>query len=63
MIPVRCFTCGKVVGHLWEDYKKRVDEGEEPGKVMDDLGLTRYCCRQVFMGNVDLIKEIDQFKP
>jgi DNA-directed RNA polymerase subunit N len=63
MIPVRCFTCGKVVGHLWEDYKKRVDEGEDPGKVMNELELTRYCCRQVFLGNVDLIKEIDQFKP
>lgn len=63
MIPVRCFTCGKVIGHLWEKYKKRVDEGDDPGKVMDELGVNRYCCRQVFLGNVDLIKEIDQFKP
>jgi DNA-directed RNA polymerase subunit N len=63
MIPVRCFTCGKVIGQLWEEYKKRVDEGEDAGKVMDELGLNRYCCRQVFLGNVDLIKEIDQFKP
>lgn len=63
MIPVRCFTCGKVVGHLWEEYKKRIDEGEDAGKVLAELGLKRYCCRQVFVGNVDLIKEIDQFKP
>jgi len=62
MIPVRCFTCGKVIAHLWEDYKKRVEEGEEAGKVMDELGLERYCCRQVFLSNVDLIKEISQFK-
>lgn len=63
MIPVRCFTCGKVVGHLWDEYKKRVDEGEDAGKIMDELGLSRYCCRQAMLGNVDLIKEIDQFKP
>ncbi len=63
MVPVRCFTCGKVIGHLWEDYKKRVEEGEEAGKVLDDIGLKRYCCRQVFLGHVDLIKEVDQFKP
>ena len=22
IIPVRCFTCGKVLGDKWEDYKK-----------------------------------------
>jgi DNA-directed RNA polymerase subunit N len=63
MVPVRCFTCGKVIGQSWEEFNKRVGEGEDAGKVMDGLGLTRYCCRQVFMGTVDLIKEIDQFKP
>jgi DNA-directed RNA polymerase I, II, and III subunit RPABC5 len=34
IIPVRCFTCGKVVGHLWEKYlaavqQARVDEAED----------------------------------
>jgi len=62
IIPVRCFSCGKVIGHLWEDYKKRVEAGEDPGKVMNDLGLKRYCCRAIFLGNVDLIKKISQFK-
>jgi len=63
MIPVRCFTCGKVIGHLWEEYKRRVDEeGEDSGKVMSEFGVERYCCRQVFLSNVDLIKEINQFK-
>jgi len=63
IIPVRCITCGKVVGHLWADYKKRTQAGEDPGKVMTDLGLKRYCCRQLFMGHVDLLKEVSQFKP
>jgi DNA-directed RNA polymerase subunit N len=52
-----------VVGHLYADFKKRVGDGENPGKVLNDLGLKRYCCRQLFLGHVDLLKEISQFKP
>ena len=63
IVPVRCFTCGKVVGQLWEDYKKRVADGEDSGKVLTELGLKRYCCRQLFVGHVDLLKEVSQFKP
>lgn len=62
IIPVRCFTCGKVIGQYWEEYKKRVESGEEPAKVLDSLGITRYCCRTIFLTNVDLIKEVAQFK-
>jgi DNA-directed RNA polymerase subunit N len=63
IIPVRCFSCGKVVGHLWEEFKRRVEAGESSGKVLDELGLKRYCCRQLFLGHIDLLKEISQFKP
>ena len=28
IIPVRCFSCGKPIGHLWEEYKKRGYEGK-----------------------------------
>lgn len=62
LIPVRCFSCGKVIGHLYEEYKKRVEAGEDSGKVMDDLGLKRYCCRALFLGNINLIKKVSQFK-
>lgn len=62
MIPVRCFTCGKVIAHLWEDYKRRTQEGEDAGKVLNELGVERYCCRQIFLSQVDLIQDINQFK-
>ncbi len=62
IIPVRCFSCGKVVGHLYDDFIKRVEKGENPKKVLDDLGLERYCCRALFLGHVDLTKKIAQFK-
>ena len=63
IIPVRCISCGKPVGHLWGDYQKRTQAGEDAGKVMDHLGLKRYCCRQLFMGHIDLLKEVSMFKP
>jgi len=62
IIPVRCFSCGKVVGHLWEEYKKRVENGEKPEKVLDSLGLERYCCRTLFLTHIDLIREIAKFR-
>ncbi len=63
MVPVRCLTCGKVIAHKWEEYISRVRKGEDAGEVMTDLDLTRYCCRQSFLGTVDVIKDINEFKP
>jgi DNA-directed RNA polymerase subunit N len=48
---------------LWEEFEKRVKAGENAGKVLDDLGLKRYCCRQMLLGHIDLLKEIAKFKP
>jgi DNA-directed RNA polymerase subunit N len=62
IIPIRCFSCGKPVAHLWEKYKARVSAGEDAGKVLNDLGLKRYCCRALFLGHVDLLKEIAKYK-
>ncbi|MEK6820307.1 MAG: DNA-directed RNA polymerase subunit N [Nanoarchaeota archaeon] len=62
IIPVRCFSCGKPIAHLWEKYQGKIKAGEEPGKVLDELGLERYCCRAMFLGQVDLIKEVSKFK-
>jgi DNA-directed RNA polymerase subunit N len=68
IIPVRCFTCGKVISDLYEDfvkryndYKKAMDAGEKPKEtpkqILDDLGLERYCCRRMLLTHVDLIGE------
>ena len=31
-------------------------------KVLDELGLERFCCRTQFLGHVDLIDSVAQFK-
>lgn len=62
IIPVRCFSCGKPLGHLYEEYKERVEDGESKKKVLDDLGVERPCCRAVFLGQVDLLETAAHFK-
>ena len=58
MIPVRCFTCGSLIADKYEEYKKRVGTGEDSGKVLDELGVKRYCCRRMFVSNVDIVDQI-----
>lgn len=57
IVPVRCMSCGKVIGSMWEEYSERVESGDDPGEVMDDLRLERYCCRRQLMAHSDLIEE------
>lgn len=62
MIPIRCWGCGKPVGHLWEQFQEKFEKGEDRKKVLDELGLERYCCRALFLGHVDLVDTVAQFK-
>ena len=71
IIPVRCLTCGKVIGDLYNAYQREIKketssndtinmstkkiEKTHRGKVMDKLGLKRYCCRRHMLSHVDLI--------
>ena len=75
IIPVKCFTCGKVLGDKYLYYvkevrKQKIGEGKEvdnvvyvtkenvaktiEGRVMDELGLTKICCRRHMLTHVDL---------
>jgi DNA-directed RNA polymerase subunit N len=62
IIPIRCMTCGKPIGHLWESYQKEVKARKNPKAVLDSLGLERYCCRSAFLTHRDLIPTIGKFK-
>ena len=70
IIPIRCFTCGKVmadkIDYYIQEYEKlkKSEEKENPYKsfddiqtkqILDDLGLLRYCCRRNLITNVDLM--------
>jgi len=61
IIPIRCFTCGKLVADKWEDFARRVKAGEEAGKVLDSLEVKRYCCRRMLLAHIEIADEIIKF--
>lgn len=59
IIPVRCFTCGKVIGNKWEIFVEMVAEnGYTEREALDELKLKRYCCRRMVLTHVDLIEKL-----
>lgn len=79
IIPVKCFTCGKVLADKYRFYleevrkrkladkkidnldidnvlylTKQYNEKTHEGYVMDELGLTRMCCRRHILTHVDI---------
>jgi len=58
IIPVRCFTCGYPIGAKWKEFAERVRKGEDPKKVLDDLGIKRYCCSRMLLSHVELIRDV-----
>ena len=63
IIPIRCFSCGKPIAHLWEEFMAKTNNRTKNIKeTLDELGLERYCCRSQFLGHVDLIDVAAAFK-
>ena len=59
IIPVRCFTCGKVIGDKWEQYMRLLtDSHMNEAEALDSLKLERYCCRRMLLTHVDLIEKL-----
>jgi|TARA_Y100000816_G_scaffold94326_1_gene65439 DNA-directed RNA polymerase subunit N (RpoN/RPB10) len=76
IIPIKCFTCGKVLAdkylfYLNEVKKRKIAKGDNlediiyltknntqktiEGKVLDDLHLTKMCCRRHMLTHVDIV--------
>ena len=62
MRPVRCFSCGKPLADKYEEFEKRVKEGEDPEEVFEDLGVKRYCCRRMIFSSVDITEDMMEFE-
>jgi DNA-directed RNA polymerase subunit N len=61
LIPVRCFTCGNLIADKFKEYQNRVKSGEDPAKVLNSLGLKRYCCRTMMLTAVETIHQVIPF--
>jgi DNA-directed RNA polymerase subunit N len=50
-----------VISDKWEDFTNRVKAGEDPKKVLDSLGVTRYCCRRMILSHTEISDSILRF--
>lgn len=60
MRPIRCYTCGKVLGRYYEKVDELLRSGMTYSQIFLRLSITRYCCKRVFMTCEDT-EEIHEF--
>ncbi len=58
LAPIRCFTCGFLVGDKYAEFEGKKNAGEDPAKVLDEMEIMRYCCRRMILSNVDLVDQV-----
>lgn len=54
ILPIRCYTCGKVLANLtnqWEQYKKE-NHDDDWLPFFQRYHIQRYCCKRVLMAQV-----------
>lgn len=61
IIPIRCFSCGKLIADKYEDYLKMVDEGVPIEEIWQILGITRFCCKRMLASHVDIVDDLLNF--
>jgi len=61
IIPIRCFTCGKIIGNKYTSYCKLISTGESSDIALNNLGIKRYCCRKNILTNVQLLEKIIKY--
>jgi DNA-directed RNA polymerase I, II, and III subunit RPABC5 len=62
ILPVRCYTCGKITGNKWQPYQNMLHDGKTSCEALDKLGLKRICCRRLLLGHVELIDNLLQYE-
>lgn len=68
IIPIRCFTCSKLIGHKYEEYvklneeknkgKSNIDKSIDNRDIFKKLKIRRYCCRRMLMTQTDLLGKL-----
>jgi DNA-directed RNA polymerase I, II, and III subunit RPABC5 len=61
IIPIRCFSCGKLIAHIYEEYLELIEKGEPSEEAFKELGIERWCCKRMVVSHVDLIDELLKF--
>lgn len=62
IIPIKCFTCNKVIAHLWENYKLLIKNNKTNNEALNELNITRICCRRMFLTHVEICDTLLKYK-
>ena len=69
MEPILFFTCGKVIGHLWDKYyllNQQINPDTKitysAKEVMDKLNIKRTCCRRMFLTNSNVANQVADYE-
>ena len=60
--PIRCFSCNKVIASKLTQYETLVNEGKTKEIALDTIGMTRYCCRRMFLGYINLSEKLKHYE-
>lgn len=73
LLPVRCFSCNGLIADKWVEYNKMLNSLPKDNvvkivdknipdsfqnKILNDLGVKRYCCRRMFISNLDMTEDL-----
>ena len=61
IIPIRCFSCGKLIADKYEPYKQMLAEGVPIQEIWNQLGITRFCCKRMLASHVDIVEDLLNF--
>jgi DNA-directed RNA polymerase subunit N len=50
-----------MVADKYDDYQSKLKAGEDPEKVLDAVGVERYCCRRMLLTSVETIQQVIPF--
>lgn len=69
--PISCFTCGKILGNLWDVYASEVIKNKTDNdsflniltlkqtaesKAFEKINVKRYCCKRMLLGHKNMNK-------
>jgi len=58
MLPIRCFSCNKVLANKGTTFHALRKEKVPMNIIWEKVGLIRMCCRSIMIGHVDVSDEL-----
>ncbi len=58
LIPVRCFTCGKVIADKVSQFQTLSDAGMPINAIYKEIGIKKICCKRMFLTYVNVGDEL-----